>query len=57
MGVFSFGIYKRYIFNIDINNKFVIILLRKEYTMYEIEFYEDKQGKSEVADYVREQAK
>ena len=30
------------------------MILRKEHTMYEIEFYEDKNGKSEIADYIKE---
>lgn len=34
--------------------KFAIILLRKGNTMYEIEFYEDKNGKSKIADYIKE---
>lgn len=35
-------------------NKFAIIILRKGNTMYEIEFYEDKNGKSAIADFIRE---
>ena len=29
------------------------MLLKKRNTMYEIEFYEDKNGKSETADYIK----
>lgn len=39
---------------LNINNKFVIIQLQRGNTMYEIEFYEDKNGKSEIADFIRE---
>ena len=35
-------------------SKFAIMLLKKRNTMYEIEFYEDKNGKSETADYIKE---
>lgn len=41
-------------FLLNYYSKFVIIVLRKENTMYEIEFYEDKNGKSEIADYIKE---
>jgi len=39
---------------LNLNNKFVIIFLKEGDDMYEIEFYEDKNGKSEVSDYIRE---
>ena len=39
---------------LNINSKFVIIQLQRGNTMYEIEFYEDKNGKSEIADFIRE---
>ncbi len=41
-------------FVIAFYSKFAIIFLRKGYTMYEIEFYEDKNGKSEIADFIKE---
>ena len=37
---------------LNINSKFVIIQLQRGNTMYEIEFYEDKNGKSEIADFI-----
>ena len=39
---------------LNINIKFVIIQLQKGNTMYEIEFYENKNGKSETADFIKE---
>ena len=41
-------------FLLNYYSKFAIMILRKEHTMYEIEFYEDKNGKSEIADYIKE---